>query len=117
MEPMSLGSRSLGSIQERRALGQALQAEPGPALEACFASWTWPPGVEDLYVKLELRLRGVAGALIVEDAVLSSTNASDADLERCILDSYRGRRLAHGGAAPGRLHRVMWGLKRFAPAR
>lgn len=101
---------SLGDLSTRRAFSGAMR-DP-PALGPCTAGWTVPPGIARVDMTLELRVRSDDESLIVEDAHVTEANPADADLERCVVSSLRGRRVAAPGVPPGRTYRIEWAAQK-----
>jgi hypothetical protein len=80
-----------------------------PVLAPCTEAWTAPPGVRQIDMKIELRVRSQDDQLVVEDASVIEANVSDAGLERCVVASLRGRRSPAPGIPPGQSFRIEWG--------
>ncbi len=105
--PLDSGfGESLGDIPTRRAFSLAMRTPQ--ALGACTEGWRAPPGIVRIDMKTELRVRSEQDALVVEDAVLRESSIGDADLERCLLASLRGRRVDAPGIQPGQAFRLAW---------
>lgn len=101
---------SLGDITTRQAFSAAMR-QPS-LLPPCTDGWEAPPGIRRLDMDLELRVRSVDDALIVEDARIIDANVSDASVERCVIEALRGRRAPAPGIRPGQAYRLRWGASK-----
>ncbi len=98
---------SLGSLETRRAFSRAMRQPT--ALGHCMEGWIAPAGVVQVYIRTELRVRSEEDALVVEDAHVLESNVSDGYLERCLVGSFRGRRVPAPGVRPDQAFRIQWG--------
>jgi len=98
---------SLGDFATRKAFSKRM-GQP-QTLPACIESWKAPPGLRHVEMTFELRVRSEDDALVVEDAVVTGGNVSDASLERCATAQLRGRRVSTPGIQPGLAFRIEWG--------
>lgn len=104
------GGESLGDVETRRAFAVAMRQPP--ALSRCTDGWEAPPGIRRLDMDLELRVRSVDDALVVEDARILESNVSDASVERCMVEGLRGRRAPAPGIRSGQAFRLRWGASK-----
>ena len=100
------GGESLGDVETRRAFAVAMRQPP--ALSRCTEEWAVPPGIRRLDIDIELRVRSVDDALVVEDVRVLEANVSDARVERCVVEGLRGRRAHAPGIRPGQAFRLKW---------
>jgi hypothetical protein len=98
---------SLGSIESRRSVVEGISSFSKPAFAACFASYRPPADMDAYRLEIELRLLAREADYLIEDAVLVNANISDASVEECVLDIYRGKVVAAVPEQPGR-HRMIW---------
>lgn len=98
---------SLGSIHTRQAFSKGMR-HPDTFIP-CVKQWRAPPQLDKVELETELRVRSEEGVLVVEDAVVLEGNVADADLEACVVEGYRGRRIPVTGMEPGRRFRLKWG--------
>ena len=102
--------RSIGSPSIGRAFAEAMPRMLGLLL-ACRKEWVAPPGITQVMMEMELRVRSREGSLVVEDVAFPGGSVGDADLERCLARDYRGRRVEAPGIEPGRafrFHQVLY---------
>lgn len=98
--------RSLGSPKKAQAVSVGIRQRP--ALKECARDWRWPDGIARYDMVVELRLRSEEGALVVEDALVREANVSDAEIERCVVQELRGRRIEVPDTSAGRAYRITW---------
>ena len=102
---------SLGDFQTRKAFSAAMR-QPS-ALARCTEDWTAPPEIRRFEMDMELRVRSVDDALVVEDVSILEANVSDASVERCVISELRGRRAPAPGIRPGQAFRIKWGATKY----
>jgi len=102
---------SLGDLQTRRAFSAAMRQRP--ARSRCTEAWTAPPEIRRFDMDIELRVRSVDDALVVEDASILEANVSDASVERCVISELRGLRASAPGIRPGQAFRIKWGATKY----
>ena len=98
---------SLGDLQTRKAFSAAMRQRH--ALSRCTEDWTAPPEIRRLDMDIELRVRSVDDALVVEDVSILEANVSDANVERCVTSELRGLQAPAPGIRPGQAFRIKWG--------
>ena len=84
-----------------------------PVLARCTEAWTAPPEIRRLEMDMELRVRSVDDALVVEDVSILEANVSDASVERCVISELRGLRASAPGIRPGQAFRIRWGATKY----
>ncbi len=102
---------SLGDLQTRKAFSAAMRQRL--ALSRCTEGWTPPPEIRRLDMDVELRVRSVDDALVVEDVSILEANVSDASVERCVISELRGVRAPAPGIRPGQAFRIKWGATKY----
>lgn len=101
---------SLGDVDTRRAFARGVMERR--ISSRCVEQGRLPPGIDRIDMQLELRVRSVDDALVVEKASVLESTVGSAELEACVVAGYDGLRVASPGIQPGRAYRLRWGSTR-----